>query len=240
MSNVAPLKTGTVGLTGRSAQTDEVPTWVFVPLGMKAGRLPPHILQRLKSGDTDGALKLLGEALKKPGLGALDTAVLHNGVGVALNRQGKHEEAIAAFDRAGEQYPPATYNKAVSTLKAAIAESGQWEAFTKNKGSVSLELLDAKQVDRAVELLGKAVGKNKEFFAKMAREDSDWAPLLELPRFRELAALEPLKKTHAVAGSAGTPGTSGYADGPATAPVKREEEQKAYARAQKSLGFETS
>ncbi len=236
--SLAPIKAKGVDTNAKPGGA-QVPTWLFkaVPDDTRANRMSNQAVAMLKNGDARGALQLLEQAAKLPGEKGTDAAALQNRIGVAWNRLGEHDKALAAFDKAGEKYPPALYNKAVSTLKAAIAESGQWEAFTANKGSVSLELLDPKELDKAVDLLGKAVGSNRELFSKMAREDGDWAPLLESPKFRALAGLEPLKKGQTVTGASGA---SGYAAGQAVAPPKREEEQKAYVKAQRGLGFETS
>ena len=227
----------------KGANAVNVPTWVFKPVtdDTRANKLSNQGLALLKSGDNRGALRLFEQALALPLEKGTDRPALLNRMGVAYNRLGDQAKAIAQFDRAsdGGKYPPATYNKAVSTLKAAIADSGQWDAFTKDKGSIDVSKLDKTEVKLAVALLAEAVDANGEFFTKMARADTDWAPLMKLPELRELIGLERLP------GTTGASATSAFANGtlqqpPAQDAAKRAEEQKSYARSQKGLGFETS
>ena len=224
----------------RAATGVSVPTWVFKPVAddTRANRMSNQAVQLLKSGDPRGALRLLDEALALPAEKGTDLAALQNRKGVAYNRLGEHTKAIAQFDLASAQgaYPPAVYNKAVSSLKSAIADSGQWEAFSADKASVDPSKLDGARVAQALDLLKQAVGANGEFFSKMAREDTDWSPLLQLPALRELIGLEPMQATTAsVASTFAAGGTPPAADDPA----KRAEDAKWYGANQKGLGFET-
>lgn len=227
----------------KSASAVNVPTWVFKAVAddTRANKLSNQGVALLKGGDPRGALRLFEQALALPAEKGTDKSALINRMGVAYNRLGDHAKAIQQFDRAsdGGKYPPATYNKAVSTLKAAIADSGQWDAFTKDKASVDVSKLDKTEVKLAVELLAEAVDANGEFFTKMAREDTDWAPLLQVPALREVIGLEKLPATNGASPTSAFASTTAQQP-PAQDATKRAEDQKWYGKNQKGLGFETS
>src|SRR5207244_6261037 len=133
-----------------------------VPNDTQANRESNQAVALLKDGNPQAALDLIRHALTLPKDDATDTAALYNRAGVSLNRLGDQTAAIEMFRKAGS--PPATYNEGVSTLKVAIAQSGQLEAFTKDKASVDASRLDPSAVAQSLALLQKAVSANGEVF----------------------------------------------------------------------------
>jgi hypothetical protein len=195
------LRSGGVVAPGQpKSQAAAVPTWVFkaVPNDTEGNTLSNQAVDLLKQGNAGGAIELLKKALAlNDTSGKTDVGTIFNRLGVAYNRLDDQGEALrqfqnaktAVFEQTGGGFPPASYNTGVSVLKQAIAESGQGANFKADKASVNPALLDPRAISTALESLGEAIKGNADMFKKMAREDTDWAPLVNDAKFRALVDL---------------------------------------------------
>ncbi len=213
-----------------------VPTWVLkaVPDDSQANKWSNEGVELLKQGKPKEALVLFERALAQPKDERTDRASLLNRKGVALSRLGDQPQAIINFAQSG--LPNAIYNEGVSTLKIAIADSGQLDAYKADRASIDPNKLDATKVDYALNSLKRAVLTNNGFFSELAKGDADWAPLANIPTFRALVGLPALPAT-----SVGASGQSAFTAPPlhATTPeAPSPEAARANSGAARPLGFD--